>query len=634
MPPLEQAVPAPRAARPSVSKASLGTVSGTVVVPGRLLSDRGSGLIADRGAGLISDRGPGLISDRGAAFTVKARGLRLRATADRVGLPDARIVLTDATGRRLPGLAEARTDEAGRYQIARVPLGLTYLVVAEAPTTGGRTAQLRSIATAGRGEVTVSIGSTLVTSALVTPAKGLGRADPARLQALAQEMEARVATQDLPDLADTQAVSRAAEALVASDPSLGQQLEVLRKDLDRSAVPTTELAGRVAAALGADPGATPDALEPGSPGAPGPSEEPASDLVASPPATQAPRDEVTETPAATRVVASWLPIETPRAPTQPPTPAPTSTPPPARPSTPAPSSPPPSERLRWTWDWWANSDLALPQGLAVDRAGSVFVADTGSHRVLKSTLGGISVVAGATEGFAEGQNDAARFSRPQGIAVDGEGTLFVADTGNNRICKISTDGMVSTLVGGTTGGSDGSGTAASFDGPTGIVVAPDGTLYVADTNNHRVRVISPSGVVTTLAGSTPGYADGGRDVARLRSPVALALQPDGALLVADRGNACLRRITPEGTVSTVVQGASVPDPVGVAVNKSGTIYVADAQRSGVVVIHPTGRQDFLNPSRRGELDEVDLQGAVGLALDRDGFLYLPFSGAIIRFEFY
>jgi DNA-binding beta-propeller fold protein YncE len=172
-------------------------------------------------------------------------------------------------------------------------------------------------------------------------------------------------------------------------------------------------------------------------------------------------------------------------------------------------------------------DLDRPTGIAVDAAGTVYVADAGNHRIRKispegvvSTLAGIATLAEigsgefamlmlGAQGSADGPATTARFNRPTGVAVDAAGTVYVADSENNTIRKISPAGEVSTLAGAAhTGGSrDGTGAAARFDDPYGVAVDAAGTVYVCDTGNHRLRTVSPTGVVRTLAGSGPAVSE-------------------------------------------------------------------------------------------------------------------------------
>lgn len=245
-----------------------------------------------------------------------------------------------------------------------------------------------------------------------------------------------------------------------------------------------------------------------------------------------------------------------------------------------------------------NGSLArftLPAGIAVDTSGNVYVSDIGNHNIRKITpIGAVTTLAGGTAGFADDDVDdavsTARFKNPWGVAVDDSGNVYVADTGNNVIRKITPAGLVSTLAGavGLAGFADGSGDAAHFRSPTGIVMGTDGHLYVVDQGNSVIRKITTAGVVTTVAGlaSTPGNADGLGSEARFRTPTGICTDSSGNLYVADTGNNLIRKITPAGAVTTVAghagsssvitgTGGSLNQPLGVTINSStGMLYTA------------------------------------------------------------
>ena len=195
-----------------------------------------------------------------------------------------------------------------------------------------------------------------------------------------------------------------------------------------------------------------------------------------------------------------------------------------------------------------------PTGVAVDGAGNVYVADLSNHRIRKITTSGVvSTLAGSgTSGYTDGTGTSAKFSYPTGVAVDGAGNVYVADLFNHRIRKITTSGVVSTLAGSASGYADGTGTSAQFSYPTGVAVDGAGNVYVADYNNHRIRKITTSGVVSTLAGSgTPGYTDGTGTSAKFSSPTGVAVDGAGNVYVADYNNHRIRKITTSGVVSTL-----------------------------------------------------------------------------------
>lgn len=154
----------------------------------------------------------------------------------------------------------------------------------------------------------------------------------------------------------------------------------------------------------------------------------------------------------------------------------------------------------------------------------------------------VSTVAGSTQGFADGSATTAQFNEPSGICVDGQGNLYVADTYNHRIRKITPAGMVSTLAGSSFGFADGNGTAARFNLPVGICVDSQGNLYIADSFNNRIRKITPSGIVSTLAGSNPGFADGNPATAQFNWPAGICIDSQGGLYITDYLNYKVRKI--------------------------------------------------------------------------------------------
>ncbi len=206
-----------------------------------------------------------------------------------------------------------------------------------------------------------------------------------------------------------------------------------------------------------------------------------------------------------------------------------------------------------------------PEGVAVDGAGDVYVADSENDTIRKVTPAGVvTTLAGAPEqnGSADGAGSAAQFYGPEGLAVDGAGNVYVADTDNDTIRKITPAGVVTTLAGspGRPGSADGTGSAARFYGPSGVAVDGAGYVYVVDGANDTIRKITPAGVVTTLAGSPGQYgsADGTGSAARFIIPTGIALDSAGNLYVSDTGNDTIRKITPAGVVTTLAGAPGQP----------------------------------------------------------------------------
>jgi sugar lactone lactonase YvrE len=234
-----------------------------------------------------------------------------------------------------------------------------------------------------------------------------------------------------------------------------------------------------------------------------------------------------------------------------------------------------------------------PTGLATGPGGQVYLADSGNHRIRRLSYDKflriclVTTLAGGSAGDDDGPGGQAQFDTPQGVAADAHGNVYVADTGNHRIRRLQADGTTTTLAGWSLGFADGQGRTASFARPEGLAVDAGGTLYVADTNNHAIRRISPDGRVVTLAGDgQPGFADGNGRQARFQEPNALAVDATGTLYVSDTGNAAIRRVTPDGTVTTLAGGhAGFADgrghdarflrPRGIGVGPQGALFVAD-----------------------------------------------------------
>ncbi len=240
-------------------------------------------------------------------------------------------------------------------------------------------------------------------------------------------------------------------------------------------------------------------------------------------------------------------------------------------------------------------------GLTVDNQGNVYVCDYGNSTIRKvSAKGVVTTVAGKAgqEGTADGKGPTARFTRPEGIAVNRDGTLYVADTFNNTIRKITPTGGVTTFAGtaGAAGSADGKGAAARFDVPIGIAIDPAGNLYVADggydtqKGNSTIRKISPSGVVTTLAGlaGSLGTTDGTGTTARFHFPVGITVDKNGTVFIADTHSNTIRQISPQGVVTTVAGAPGIAgavdgtgtnarfnQPQSLVVDDDGTLYVAD-----------------------------------------------------------
>ena len=296
--------------------------------------------------------------------------------------------------------------------------------------------------------------------------------------------------------------------------------------------------------------------------------------------------------------------------------------------------------------------FSWPQGAAVDGSGNVYVADNQNHSIRKVTpVGVVSTLAGlaGSYGSADGTGSAARFHTPTGVAVDGSGIVFVADNQNHTIRKVTPVGVVSTLAGlaGSYGSTDGTGTAARFTYPAGVAVDGSGNVYVADRGNHTIRKVTPAGVVSTLAGlaRSNGSTDGTGSASRFNYPEGVAVDGSGNVYVADRGNHTIRKVTPTGVVSTLAglagsygstdgsgSAARFYNPEGLAVDGSGNVYVADRVNYTIRKVTPVGVVSTL-AGRAGFYGSTDGTGSAvrfsyteGVAVDGSGNVYVADGG--------
>jgi len=291
-----------------------------------------------------------------------------------------------------------------------------------------------------------------------------------------------------------------------------------------------------------------------------------------------------------------------------------------------------------------------PTGIAADTAGNLYLADTDNHTIRKivSSTGAVTTLAGlpGSSGSTDGTGSAARFNNPSGVAVDNAGNVFVADTMNNTVRKITTSGVVTTLAGspGAAGSIDGTGGAARFCGPQGLAIDSSNNLYVADANNQTIRrIVTSTGVVTTMAGSAgnSGNTDGAASVARFSCPSGVAVDSAGNLYVADTDNHTIRRIS-SGTVSTLAglsgnsgaadgtgSTARFNSPSDLAVDSSGNVYVADTDNFTIRAISAsTGTVSTLaglaetSGSADGLGSAVRFFYPAGIAVDNHANLYV------------
>jgi sugar lactone lactonase YvrE len=251
-----------------------------------------------------------------------------------------------------------------------------------------------------------------------------------------------------------------------------------------------------------------------------------------------------------------------------------------------------------------NAQFYGPQGIAADSAGFIYVADTANATIRKiSSAGAVGLFAGSAGSFNsfDGAGANASFYQPEGLAVDGAGNVYVADALNHTIRKITPAGTVSTLAGlaGNFGSADGTNSKARFNRPAGIALDSATNLYVTDSLNHTIRKITPGGTVNTIVGlpGVWGSADGTNRAARFFQPQGIHAADSATLFVADSGNQTLRKISASGTNWVVSTAAGLPGtagyadgtgaaaefyfPAGVALDAAGHFYIADSGNNSI-----------------------------------------------------
>jgi len=292
-----------------------------------------------------------------------------------------------------------------------------------------------------------------------------------------------------------------------------------------------------------------------------------------------------------------------------------------------------------------------PMAVASDSSGNLYVSDDNYEIRTISTSGIVAPLAGnpGNPGTADGTGAAAQFELPWGTVVDNNGIIYVSDFQGQTIRKISSGGVVTTLAGSPLrqGSTDGTGSAARFQGPAGIAVDTSGNIYVADSNNNTIRKVTPAGVVITVAGQAgvTGSTDGPASTALFKVPYGVAVDGSGNIYVADTGNRTIRKITSAGVVSTIAgttgvggsadgigRAAQFSYPWGIATDSSGNVYVADTGANTIRKISPAGVVTTLAglAGTAGATDGIGpaalLNGPDGIALDSSGNLYIADSG--------
>lgn len=290
-----------------------------------------------------------------------------------------------------------------------------------------------------------------------------------------------------------------------------------------------------------------------------------------------------------------------------------------------------------------------PYGITLDGAGKLYILDALGNNTLRTITPDavVTTVAGTpgVYGSADGIGPAAQFNQPAAVALDGGGNAYIVDSANHTIRKMTPGGAVTTIAGMPMAGgtSNGTGTAALFHFPNGAAIDADGNLYVADSFNSTIRKVTPAGVVTTVAGSplVRGSADGTCANALFSGPYGVAVDGAGNLFVADTGNNTIRKITPAGDVTTLAGSPGVTGtadgigsaarfnfPIGITLDRRGNIYVPDNRNHTVRKVTPAGLVTTIGgtPGVTGTQDgagsAAGFSGPQDIAVSSDGTLYV------------
>jgi DNA-binding beta-propeller fold protein YncE len=301
-----------------------------------------------------------------------------------------------------------------------------------------------------------------------------------------------------------------------------------------------------------------------------------------------------------------------------------------------------------------------PAGLAVDGSGNVYVADYLNHRIRKITSTGVvTTFAGPAAGVSvahgtlDGTGSTARFNAPQDLVFDATGNLYVSDTDNHLLRKITPAGVVTTIAGsGTSSFQDGSGSSAHFRFPRGLVVNSSGNIFMADYANNRIRMITPSGVVTTFAGrGSSSGVNGNGTLAGFSNPLGLAIDGSGVLYVSEYGGHRIRKINPSADVTTLAgsgekasmvgtgTGASFNSPSGLAVDGDGNIYVVENHGNLIRKVTPSGVVSTQAGSGATKFADgvgtaASFSNPIAVAIDADGNLYVTDAHRIRKISKY
>lgn len=657
--------------------ANAGGFSGVLRVPlAGLIANHGAGVIANNGAKLISEQGGGLISDNGAGLIQRARYALQGVGQLSVPLGGVKVHAFDERGTELT-MGGVYTGADGSYTIPRLGASGGLIFLTAELDREGQPVSLVALAPAPRSPGLIKVEIDPATTIVAKKVREMLRRNafhptavrPVAAQLLANAIAARldargvVAAALLAEgpaalvfdriVALSPAIRQAAQDAVAKTGSADLAAVTPSETLPApSPPPAAQVSGARPAANPAEPQAPANALP-----APAPGSDPAE---AGSAPTPEPFPEASQEPAGVATPTPEPPLATPTpgapptatsAPTgQPgPTPAPTATPGPLVTSIAGEVA-----KNGFADGPGATARFAKMGGLALDGTGTyLYVADGGNNRVRRITLSGdftVKTLAGSgTGGKVDGTGAAAQLANPIGLLFR-NGLLLVAEAGNHLVREVTPAGTTSTYVGsGVSGYAEGTGPTVRFNGPTGLAFDGAGNLLVADRDLNNIRRLTPALVSSTLAGSGRSrFADGIGAAAEFAEPIGLARSGLDVFLT-DRGNHAIRKITPEGVVTTIAGNgvggfadgtggaARFRQPHGIVREASGNLLVADTNNARIRRVTPAGVvTTVIGSGSAGFRDatsylEIDLKAPTGLALDAAGNLYVGDEGnAVIR----
>lgn len=295
-----------------------------------------------------------------------------------------------------------------------------------------------------------------------------------------------------------------------------------------------------------------------------------------------------------------------------------------------------------------DSKFYTPTSIVANKKGELFIADSKNHRIRKMDLSGkVITFVGSTEGDSDGYRESAKFSYPHSLVIDNQDNIYVSDSKNNCIRRISPEGLVITLAGRFRGFKDDDGIRAEFSNPTGLFFdKKNEVIYVADRYNNRIRKVNLKGNVKTVAGRYMGNAVGNKERAMFYHPTGVVMGKDGNLYVTDYGNNQIKKVSLNGDVSLVAgfksgyqdgdgKMAQFLKPHSIALDNNGDFYITDSYNNRIRKMNSNGEVhtfagNATEGKKDGRLSAANFYRPIGIAFDQNGNMLLTESSHVIR----